>query len=170
MRFNLARNWMIHAAEKNSPGIWGGILCRKRYIEEKLLDSSNSIEAVVNLGVGFGTLIYRLPELSGIPVLEVDLSENIKAKKTQLLKVFGTILPNVKLVAMDIDLEDLSNILESHGYSADKRTFFILKAVTQYLKEKDIRKTFDFLDTAACGSRLVFTYIRKDFLMGESCM
>jgi methyltransferase (TIGR00027 family) len=167
MRFNWARSWMIHAAEKNSPGIWGGILCRKRYIEEKLLDSSNQIEAIVNLGAGFDTLVYRLPELSGISVWELDLLENIKAKKTRLLKVFGTIPPNVKLVAIDLDLEALGTILESHGYSTEKRTFFILEAVTQYLTEKGIRNIFDFLSKAARGSRLVYTYILKAFLDGR---
>lgn len=57
--------------------------------------------------------------------------------------------------------------MESHVYSKDKRTFFILEAVTQYLTEKGIRTTFDFLAKAASGSRLAFTYIRKDFLDGR---
>jgi O-methyltransferase involved in polyketide biosynthesis len=43
-----------------------------------------------------------------------------------------------------------------------------LVAVTQYLTEAGVRKTFDFLGTAAPGSRLVFTYVRKDFLDGTA--
>lgn len=57
--------------------------------------------------------------------------------------------------------------MESHGYSTDKQTFFILEAVTQYLTEKGIRTTFDFLAKAARGSLLAFTYILKDFLDGR---
>jgi methyltransferase (TIGR00027 family) len=158
---------LIRATEINSPGIWGGMVCRKRYIDEKLTDSSNQIEAVVNLGAGFDTRAYRLPALYDIPVWEVDQLENIEAKQIRLLKVLGTIPSHVKLVAIDLDLEDPGTILESHGYSTDKRTFFLLEAVTQYLTEKGIRTTFDFLAKAASGSLLAFSYIRKDFLDGR---
>jgi methyltransferase (TIGR00027 family) len=167
MRLSWVRSWLIRETEKNSPGIWGGMLCRKRYIDEKLTDSSNRIEAVVNLGAGFDTRAYRLPALYDIPVWEVDQSENIKAKQLRLRKVFGTIPSHVKLVAIDLDIENPGTILELHGYSTDKRTFFILEAVTQYLTEKGIRTTFDFLAKAASGSRLAFTYIRRDFLDGR---
>jgi O-methyltransferase involved in polyketide biosynthesis len=39
--------------------------------------------------------------------------------------------------------------------------------VTQYLTEPGVRKTLDFLARAAGGSRLAFTYVRKDFLEGK---
>lgn len=164
---NWVRNWLIRETEKNTPGIWGSLICRKRYIDEKLVDSSNQIEAVVNLGAGFDTWAYRLPALSDIPVWEVDQLENIRAKQTRLRKVFGTIPSHVKLVAIDIDREDPGTILGSHGYSTDKQTFFILEALTQYLTEKGIGTTFNFLAKAARGSRLAFTYVRKDFLDGR---
>jgi methyltransferase (TIGR00027 family) len=167
VRPNWVRSWLVLRTEKNYPGIWGGMMCRKRYIDEKLIDSSNQIEAVVNLGAGFDTRAYRLPPLSDISVWEVDQLENIKAKQTRLRKVFGTIPSHVKLVAIDLDRDDPGTILESHAYSTDKRTFFILEALTQYLTEKGIRTTFDFLAKAARGSLLVFTYLRKDFLDGR---
>jgi O-methyltransferase involved in polyketide biosynthesis len=59
-------------------------------------------------------------------------------------------------------------ILASNRYSLDKRTFFILEAVTQYVVETGIRAIFDLLATAAPGSRLAFTYIRQDFLYGQN--
>ena len=55
-------------------------------------------------------------------------------------------------------------MLSSHGYSPEKKTFFIWEAVTQYLTEPGIRTTFNFLSKAAPGSRIAFTYVRKDFL------
>lgn len=81
--------------------------------------------------------------------------------------MLGKIPSHIKLVAINLDLEDPGTMLELHGYSTNKRTFFILEAVTQYLTEKGIRSTFDFLAKAASGSRLVFTYICKDFLDGR---
>ena len=48
------------------------------------------------------------------------------------------------------------------------RIFFIWEAVTQYLEEKSIRMIFDFLSHAYKGSKIVFTYVRKDFLDGNN--
>lgn len=144
------------------------MMCRKRYIDEKLIESLNQIDAVVNLGAEFDTRAYWLPALADTPVWELDQSETIKQKQTQLRKVFGTTPWHVKLVAIDFDREDLASVLESQGYSTDKRTFFIWEAVTQYLTEKGLRTTFDFLSKAARGSRLIFTYVRKDFLEGRA--
>jgi O-methyltransferase involved in polyketide biosynthesis len=42
------------------------------------------------------------------------------------------------------------------------------KAVTQYLTEDSVRATFAFLAKAAAGSRLVFTFVRADFLDGTN--
>ncbi|ATW24758.1 SAM-dependent methyltransferase [Candidatus Formimonas warabiya] len=168
MQPNLLRSWMVRATEKDLPGIWGGMMCRKRYIDEKLIESLDQMDAVVNLGAGFDTRAYRFPALSNIPVWELDQPENIKPKQARILKMFGTIPSHVRLVAIDFDREDLGAVLKSHGYSTDKRTFFIWEAVTQYLTEKGIRTTFDFLAKAAPGSRLAFTYVLKDFLDGRA--
>ena len=62
---------------------------------------------------------------------------------------------------------DLGKVLASNGYAADTKTFFILEGVTQYLTEAGIQKTFEFLAKAPAGSRLVFTYIPKDFMDGK---
>ena len=50
----------------------------------------------------------------------------------------------------------------------EKRTFFILEGVTRYLTEKGIRTIFNFLDKAIRGSRIAFTYVRKDFIDGQA--
>jgi methyltransferase (TIGR00027 family) len=161
------RAWMVRATETDAPGLWGGMLCRKRYIDEKLTGSVNRINAVVNLGAGFDTRAYRLPVLSDMPVWEVDQPENIQSKQVRLCKLFGATPSHVRLVPIDFDSEDLGSVLASHGYSADRRTFFIWEAVTQYLTETGIRATFNFLSKAESGSLLAFTYIRKDFLDGR---
>jgi methyltransferase (TIGR00027 family) len=161
------RNWMIRSAEKDIPGVWGGLMCRKRYIDEKLADSIKQIKAVVNLGAGFDTRAYRLPFLSDFPVWEVDQIENIKLKQGRIRKVIGEIPAHIKLVAIDFDCEKINPVLESSGYFINQKTFFIMEAVTQYLTEDGIKSTFTFLSSAVTGSRLVFTYVRKDFLDGQ---
>jgi methyltransferase (TIGR00027 family) len=81
--------------------------------------------------------------------------------------LFGAVPSHVRLVPIDFDREELGFVLASHGYSADRRTFFIWEAVTQYLTETGIRATFDFLAKAESGSLLVFTYVRRNFLDGR---
>ena len=167
MRFDMARGWMVRETEKSMPGLWSAMMCRKRHIDEKLEASQDKIEAVVNLGAGFDTRAYRLPALAETPVWEVDQPENIEPKRVRLRKLFGAVPVHARLVAMDFDREDLGAVLAEYGYEAERRTFFIWEAVTQYLTGSGIQATFDFLGRAARGSRLAFTYVRKAFLDGE---
>jgi len=81
--------------------------------------------------------------------------------------VFGEVPAHLTLVSIDFDSQDLGAVLASHNCAVDARTFFILEGVTQYLTEAGIQETFDFLAKAPAGSRLVFTYVRKDFMDGK---
>lgn len=159
------RDWFVRSLEKPAPGIWGGILVRKRYIDAKLLESAGQVAAIVNLGAGLDTRLNRLPELVSAPAWEVDQPENIAAKRAALTAL-GTIPQHVTLVPVDFDREALGDALTRHGYDTGAMTFFILEAVTQYLTAAGIESIFGFLATAAAGSRLAFTYVTKDFLDG----
>lgn len=171
---NLCRLDFIHQAllkliNLGGPGIRGGILCRKRYIADQLNLALNAgIHSVVVLGCGFDTLAYRIPECSSKTVYEVDLPQVIQAKQALLQRLFGRIPAHVKLVAMDFNVEDLGCVMQRAGYEPDEPAFFVWEGVTQYIPEEAIRKVFDFLQPAAAGSQLVFTYIRKDFLDGTN--
>ena len=168
LRLSWLRDWLIGFGEKSDPGIWGGLLCRKRYVDEKVESSLNEIEAVVSLGAGFDTRPFRLPTLSDLPMWEIDQRANIEAKEKRLRKALGAIPANIQLVTVDFDHDDLCTVLASKGYSPSKRTFFVWEGVTQYLTEQGVRATFDWLAKAATGSRLVFTYVRRDFLAGKA--
>lgn len=168
MRLAPIRNWMIRTSENTYPGIWSGLMCRKRYIDEKLLDSVTRTPEIVNLGAGFDTRALRLPALALLRVWEVDQPENIRIKQVRLQRLFGAIPSQIRLILIDFDCEDLGTVLVSNGYPGDTRTFFIWEAVTQYLTGDGITSSFEFLANAAPGSRLVFTYVRKDFLDGRA--
>lgn len=168
-RFSPLRALLIWGSEKRGPGIWAMVLCRKRYIEDQLVAALPSgIGVVVNLGAGLDTLAYRTPELAAVPVFEVDLPENNAYKERLLQQVFGQRPAHVTLAPMDFDRQDLAQVLPAHGYPAGAKAFFIWEGVTQYLAEQGVRKTFDFLASAVPGSRLVFTYIRQDFMDGTN--
>ena len=168
MRFVAVRDWMVRTTEKSIPGIWGSLMCRKRYIDDRLIEAIGQIDAVVNLGAGFDTRLYRLPELAETPAWEVDHIGNIESKRTRLQKLFGEVPAHVKLVSIDFDREQLHPVLASCGYSLDQQTFFIWEGVTQYVTEAGIKATLDFLAGAASGSRLVFSYVLSNFINGTN--
>jgi len=162
------KDWLIRKTEEKVPGLWGGIMSRKRYIDEIVTGAADGhIEAVVNLGAGFDTRAFRLQALADFPVWEVDQPQNIDAKRARLEEVFQEIPAHVTLVPIDFDHEDLATVVASHGYEPDRKTFFIWEGVTQYLTEAGIRATMEFLARAPAGSRLAFTYTPKEFIDGE---
>ena len=162
------RTMLVSATEKTGQGLWGSMLCRKRYIDDMLHNASGAFDAVVILGAGLDTRAYRMADLSKLPVFEVDLPENIAFKRKRLLDLYGKVPDHVRLIPIDFERQELETVLNQHGYRAAQPTFFIWEAVTQYLTEAAVRKTFDVLAKAASGSRLVFTYIRQDFIDGTN--
>ncbi|MTK64302.1 MAG: SAM-dependent methyltransferase [Methanobacterium sp.] len=160
------RHWLINTSETSTPGLWSGILLRKLYINSKLDTRNSEIAQVVNLGAGFNKTTYTLPSLSNIPVWELDQKEVIETKKKRLITTLGSVPENVELVATDLDHDDLGIALKKQGYSDELPTFFILEAVTQYLDEESVKKMFTFLSQAKPGSKLIFTYVLKEFIDG----
>jgi methyltransferase (TIGR00027 family) len=162
------RHAMIGATERSGPGLWANLACRKRFIDEKLDEALPDIDAVVILGAGLDTRGYRLAHRTDVPVFEVDLPVNIERKKATVRRVLGGVPKSVRLVPVDFERDDLAVELAKHGHRADSRTFFVWEGVTQYLTEDAVRATFAYLRSAASGSRLVFTYVRRDFIDGEN--
>ncbi|CAB3808999.1 hypothetical protein LMG28688_06906 [Paraburkholderia caffeinitolerans] len=155
---------MAAMAERKYPGLWGGMLCRKRYIDEKLLEALPQMEAFVNLGAGFDTRAYRLLRDSGVHAWELDQPVNIAAKRKRLAKRFGAMPSFATLVAVDFEHLALDAVLAAQGYTRNRRTFFVWEGVTQYLDEATVLATLEMLARAAPGSRLAFTFVRRDFL------
>ena len=164
----MLRDGMFWLHEKTAPGIRALFPCRKRYIQEKAEDAvSHGIKAVVNLGAGMDTLVFRSKALASLPAWEVDQPINVAAKRKGLERALGAVPDRVTQVAIDFDHEDLSQKLGDAGYAGDVPTLFIMEAVTQYLTDDGIASTFDFLSKAPSGSRLLFTYVKQSFLDGD---
>jgi methyltransferase (TIGR00027 family) len=159
------RNWLVTRTEQKMPGLWGSIMARKAYFDDVV--AATDAEAVVNLGAGFDTRSYRLPELASTPIWEVDQPACIEAKRRRLLSILGEVPANVTLVPIDFDTQNLGETLGSFGYSDDRRTLFIWEGVTQYVTEAGIRATLALTAKAPAGSRLVFTYVPLAFIEGR---
>jgi len=165
-KFKPLRQGFFTLVERGFPGAHGG-LCRKRYIDDRLVEAlDDGFEAVVILGSGLDTRAYRIPQLSSLPVYEVDLPQNIAYKENKLRQLYGTVPAHVRLIPIDFDRQGLEGVLKSRGYSPDQKSFFIWEGVTQYISESAVRTVFEFLAQAKPMSRIVFTYITKDFVDG----
>lgn len=167
-RLTPLRRLMIRGSEWAGPGLWANLACRKRFIADKIAEARDDINAVVILGAGLDTRAYLLNRQIRIPVFEVDLPVNIARKAKTVRRVLGGPPLSVRLVALDFERDDLLTALAEHGYLPDYRAFFICEGVTQYLTEDGVRRTLDGLRAAAPGSRLVFTYVRRDFIDGTN--
>jgi methyltransferase (TIGR00027 family) len=140
--------------------------CRKRYIDDNLAAALAEIDAVVILGAGLDTRPYRLARRSQVPVFEVDLPINIARKQAIVARAVGSSPESVHLVPVDFERDDLMAALGAHGYDAKARTFFVWEGVTQYLTESAVDATLVQLAGAPSGSKLDFTYVRREFIDG----
>lgn len=162
--FTPLRRLLNASAERRGPG-WAMILCRKRYIDDQFDTCADQYGQIVNLGAGLDTRGLRWAS-SSRRVFEVDQPANVEAKRHTIEKVFGAVCPQLLLIPMDLEVDDLNAELTRHGYNPTCRTFFIWEGVTQYLSESGFHATLASLRTACPGSRLVFTYVHRDFIDG----
>ncbi|MEQ0565208.1 class I SAM-dependent methyltransferase [Amycolatopsis sp. NEAU-NG30] len=92
-------------------------------IDDPLADAAaGGLDTVVILGAGFDTRAYRLPQLRGIPVYEVDLPAGTTRKAAALRKHFGRIPDGVTLVPVDFETQDFRDQLGRHGFTGGQRT------------------------------------------------
>ncbi len=168
-RWAWLRRIMFRQTERKGPGVWGGVLCRKRFIAETVSQAiADGIEALVVLGAGYDSLASRITRSTGLPVFELDQAENIAAKRVMLERVFGALPDGLHLVPIDFETTDTGTTLAANGHDPTMETLFVLEGITQYLTAEAIKRTFDGLSYAAAGSGLVFTYVSDDFIAGKN--
>ncbi|MBL7127191.1 MAG: class I SAM-dependent methyltransferase [Dehalococcoidales bacterium] len=168
MRSPKILNSLIKIREKLTPGVIGGLICRTRYIDDVL---SNAIKegagTVVNLGAGMDTRAFRIPGIENIQYFELDFPELQKVKRAYIDKSIGELPPNVSLVPVDFNSQDIGEELQKAGYTLSSQTLFIWEGVTQYISREAVDNTLKYVARAAAGSRIVFTYVLKSFIDGS---
>lgn len=162
------RRALLAASDRSAPGMWTGIVCRKRYIDERVSDPVTAFDAIVILGSGLDTRPYRIARYSDLPVYEVDQQVNIDRKTATVQRVLGAVPASVRLVSVDFERDDVMTALADNGFRDTGRTLFIWEGVTQYLTPAALHATFQQLRAVAPGSRLIFTYVRQDFIDGTN--
>lgn len=168
-RWRPVRNLLVRMTDRSAPGIWGSMLCRKRYADDAVTEAlAAGLGQVVFLGAGLDTRAYRLVAPAGAVAFELDQRANTEFKLRRLRALYGRVPERVRVVPVDFEVDDLAAVLAAAGFDGSRPALFVWEAVTQYLTEEAVRATFTFLARAAAGSLLVFTYVRADFLNGTN--
>ena len=165
-RSRLLRATLIAASERAGPGLWASIACRKRFIDERISDPANEIDAVVILGSGLDTRPYRIARYSDLPVFELDQQVNIDRKMVTVQRVLGSVPASVRLGVADFEHDNVLGRLTEMGLRDTGRTLFVWEGVTQYLTPDAVHGMFEQLRAVHPGSRLIFSYVRQDFIDG----
>jgi methyltransferase (TIGR00027 family) len=168
-RWRPVRNLLMRMTDRSAPGMWGSMLCRKRYADDAVADAlASGIGQVVILGAGLDTRAYRLVAPAGAVAFELDQRANTDHKLRRLRAIFGGVPERVRVIPIDFEVDDLAAVLAAASFDGGRPALVVWEAVTQYLTEESVRATFTFLAKAAAGSRLIFTYVRADFLDGTN--
>jgi methyltransferase (TIGR00027 family) len=169
MRLPILGTTILALRERQFPGVMGNLLCRTRFIDDMLsVALKEGLDQVVILGAGFDSRAYRIPNINGTQVFEVDHPATQARKEERLQQILGNIPPHVTFVPIDFDKEKLEDVMTTAGFQTGAKTFFIWEGVTQYITAEAVDATFRYISRfAAPGSGIVFTYIKQGIVEGS---
>jgi len=113
---------------------------------------------LVILGAGYDGRAWRMPELTGVQVFEVDHRATQTAKRAHVAELP---VPNghVNFVTIDFERESLDTVLGRAGHNASAPTCWIWEGVVMYLTRDAMRATLaDIARRSAPGSTLIVNY------------
>ncbi len=147
------------ALRLSSFGLVDHLALRTAAIDTALRDACmNESPQIVILGAGLDSRAWRIAELEGCTVFEVDHPATQRAKRTRI-DGLAPRAAEVRFVPVDFTREDLGVRLAEDGHDAEAPTFWIWEGVVPYLPEDTSRQTLRVLaDRSAKGSGLAVTY------------
>ncbi|MBN1696744.1 MAG: SAM-dependent methyltransferase [Spirochaetales bacterium] len=159
---------LMKMREKMTPGLVGWMFCRVRYIDDliKSCIAEKKITTIVNLGAGMDCRGLYIPGMERLRYFEVDHPSVINKKRGKIKKMLGSLPDHIVFTPIDFTVQGLDTELGKAGYDPGEKTLFIMEGVTQYITEKANDATFTYAAKASSGSRIVFTYVLKDFIEG----
>ncbi|WP_067691460.1 class I SAM-dependent methyltransferase [Nocardia jejuensis] len=113
---------------------------------------------LVILGAGLDARAWRMPELSGTAVFEVDHPASQQEKRERLTNLAPK-AASVRFVPVDFAVDSLAEALAEAGHDPDHPTTWIWEGVVPYLTPEEVADTVSKVARlSAPGSRLVITY------------
>lgn len=141
-----------------------GIRLRTRFIDDVVRAAvADGLAQVVLLGAGFDARAMRMPELSGRRVFEVDLPEQLDARRALLDGAGLAAPPWSAQVPCDFEAPDfeaeLGGALAARGFQLGAGALFVWEGVVAYLRRESVDRSLAFMARAGGpGGRVVFDY------------
>ena len=150
------------------PGARTSAIARTKLIDDLLIDAlQQEISQVVILGSGFDCRAYRLPQLDGATVFEVDHPATLAIKLARLHQLVSRIPEQVHHVQIDFMRQPLPDVLAQAGFQTSRAAVFLWEGVTQYLTHEAIDSVLHFVAGCGRGTRIIFTYVHSGMLDGS---
>ncbi|MFD7845669.1 class I SAM-dependent methyltransferase [Nocardia sp. NPDC059764] len=112
---------------------------------------------LVILGAGLDARAWRMPELRGTPVFEVDHRASQAEKRARLAD--REPVADIHFVPVDFATDSLATALTSAGHDESRPTTWIWEGVVPYLTPAQVAETVTAIATrSAPASRLIITY------------
>ena len=113
---------------------------------------------LVILGAGYDGRAWRLPELAGVNVFEVDHPAT-QGEKRRRAEELPPPVGKVRFVPIDFERESLDAVLDRAGHDRATRTCWIWEGVVMYLTREAMRSTLHSIaGRSAPGSTLIINY------------
>jgi methyltransferase (TIGR00027 family) len=136
----------------------GANMMAARSVEVDDAVRATKTEQLVILGAGHDTRAWRMEELSGATVFEVDHPDTQKDKRARV----GDRAPKARalhFVPVDFTRDSLDEALARAGHDPARTTTWIWEGVVMYLTRRDIESTLRVIEKrSALESRLVIVY------------
>lgn len=145
-------------------GLAGHAALRMHAVDRAVLAGlAQGCRQVVVVGAGFDTRAWRLRELTGCHVVEIDLP-GTQAVKQRRLDGLASVTP-VVFAPADLSDDRLERVLASTGHDAEQPTVWVWEAVAPYLPREAVRATVDAIAArSAAGSHLAMTVARPELI------
>lgn len=119
------------------------------------------VRQLVVLGAGLDMRAWRLADLQGVALFEVDHPATQAAKRRQVAALQAHTA--MTFVAVDLTRDDLAARLRAAGFRDDVPAMWIWQGVVMYLPRQAVAATLATLAAlSAPGSRLAMTYVTPD--------
>jgi methyltransferase (TIGR00027 family) len=120
------------------------------------------LDQVVILGAGLDSRAWRLPELQGSIIFEVDHPDT-QAWKKEVTTQFSPLAREVHFVGMDFQKDNLCEKVTGAGYDPAQRTFWLMEGVAPYLSRTTLAQTFaDVAKLAPMEGHFAVSYMNKN--------
>ena len=113
---------------------------------------------LVILGAGYDGRAWRIPELAGVRVFEVDHPATQGEKRAHLAELPAA-HGSVSFVSIDFERDSLDTVLDRAGHDESSPTCWIWEGVVMYLTRDSMRATLaGIAERSARGSTLIVNY------------